>query len=583
MAGSSVMLRRLLVAHLARYRLLLALVVCFQAAQAIAALYLPALNARLIDRGVARGDTGYIWRTGAVMVALTLGQIGFSVIAVYCGARTSMGFGRDVRLALFRRVNAFSAREVAQFGAPSLITRVTNDVQQVQMLVLMTCTMLVAAPITATGGVILALQQDVGLSWILVVAIPLLVVAVGGATVRMIPQFRRMQERIDRINQILREQLTGIRVLRAFVREPQEQARFQEANDLLTATALRAGRIQALMFPLVMAVVNLSSVAVLWFGADRVAGGAMTVGALVAFLTYLTQILIAVMMATFMAALVPRASVSAERIQTVLDTPSSVVVSPDALTELPRRGGIELRDVGFRYPGADEAVLSAISCRCGPGETLAVIGSTGSGKTTLVNLIPRLIDVTDGSVLVDGEDVRRLAPELLTSRIGLVPQRPYLFSGTVATNLRVGRPDATEADMWEALTVAQAAEFVRAMPGGLDAPITQGGANVSGGQRQRLAIARAVIRRPDIYLFDDSFSALDLTTDARLRAALAPVTADAAVLIVAQRVSTVRGATRILVLDGGRAVGLGTHEELLRTCPTYGEIVASQAGAEAAA
>lgn len=573
------MLIRLLRAGLRPYTRVLGLVVVFQAVQAIAALYLPTLNADIIDRGVAQGDTGYIWRMGGLMLAITVGQIFFAVVAVYFGAKASMGFGRDVRARLFRQVHSFSAQEVALFGAPSLITRITNDVQQVQMLVLMTCTMLLAAPITALGGIVLALRQDVGLAPVLLVAIPVLLAVVGFAISRMIPQFRSMQERIDRINTVLREQLTGLRVVRAFVREPYETARFGDANASLTATALRAGRIQALMFPSVMAVVNVSSVAVVWLGADRIGRGDMTIGALVAFLTYLTQILMAVMMATFMAVMTPRAAVSAERIQTVLETDSSIVISDRPVLGLTSRVGLELRDVGFAYPGAEEPVLDAISCGCGPGETLAIIGSTGAGKTTLVNLAARLIDATSGTVSLGGVDVRDLSPEALSTAIGLVPQRPYLFSGTVASNLRYGKPDATDDELWEALRVAQAADFVTAMPGGLDAPISQGGANTSGGQRQRLAIARALVRRPSLYLFDDSFSALDLATDARLRAALSPHTADAAVVIVAQRVSTIRGANRILVLEDGRAVGLGTHDELVASCPTYQEIVASQASA----
>ena len=572
------MLIALLRRQLKAYRPVLWLVVVFQAVQAAAGLWLPTLNADIIDKGVAKGDNGYIWRIGAVMVAASLVQLVFSVAAVKVGSKAAMGFGRDTRRDLFHQVNDFSSREVNQFGPPSLITRITNDVQQVQMLVLMTCTLLLAAPFTAVGGVVLAVRQDAGLSWIFIVTIPLVLVAQGSIIVRMTPTFRLMQEKIDRINGLLREQLTGIRVVRAFVREPEETVRFREGNESLTATALTGGRLQSLMFPTVSLFVNMASVAVVWFGADQIASGEMrNIGALIAFLTYLTQILMSVMMATYMAALVPRASVSAERIMEVLGTPSSVVRAADPVRLTVERASLEMRDVGFHYPGAEHAVLSGISFTCEPGEMTAVIGSTGSGKTTLVNLVPRLFDATSGSVLVGGVDVRRLAPEDLWSRVGLVPQKPYLFSGTVASNLRYGREDATEEEMWDALRIAQAEEFVRAMDGGLEATVAQGGSNLSGGQRQRLAIARAVVRRPDIYLFDDSFSALDLATDARLRAALAPRVRDAAVIVVAQRVSTIRNADRILVLEDGEAVGIGTHDELLSTCPTYQEIVESQA------
>ncbi|NBQ98856.1 MAG: ABC transporter ATP-binding protein [Actinobacteria bacterium] len=572
------MLVALLRRQLSAYRSVLWLVVAFQAVQSAAGLWLPTLNADIIDKGVARGDQAYIWRIGAVMVCASLVQLVFSVAAVKVGSKAAMGFGRDTRRDLFHQVNDFSSREVNQFGPPSLITRITNDVQQVQMLVLMTCTLLLAAPFTAVGGVILAMRQDIGLSWIFIVTIPLVLLAQGSIIVRMTPTFRVMQEKIDRINEILREQLTGIRVVRAFVREPEETVRFRDGNDSLTRTALKGGRLQSLMFPTVSLFVNMASVAVVWFGADQIGSGRMrNIGALIAFLTYLTQILMSVMMATYMAALVPRASVSAERIMEVLDTPSSVVSASDPVRITAPRASLEMRNVGFHYPGAEHAVLEGISFVCRPGEMLAVIGSTGSGKTTLINLVPRLFDATSGAVLVDGVDVRELAPEDLWSRVGLVPQKPYLFSGTVASNLRYGREDATEDEMWEALRVAQAEDFVRTMDGGLEAAVAQGGSNLSGGQRQRLAIARALVRRPDIYLFDDSFSALDLATDARLRAALAPRVTDAAVVVVAQRVSTIRNADRILVLEDGEAVGLGTHEQLLESCPTYIEIVESQA------
>ncbi len=577
------MLIRLLRTYLRNYKPQLVAVVVLQSAQTIAALYLPSLNADIIDRGVARGDTGYIWSTGGTMLLITLLQIVCAATAVYFGAKAAMGFGRDVRSGIFHQVSDFSAREMGQFGAPSLITRITNDVQQVQMLVLMTCTLLVAAPITAVGGVVMAIREDGGLSWILTVSIPVLVICILSVVSRMVPQFRKMQERIDTVNRVLREQITGIRVVRAFVREPAEAKRFGDVNADLTDTALRAGRLQAFFFPIVILVLNSSSVAVLWFGSGRIDTGQMQIGALIAFLSYLAQIIMAVMMATFMVILVPRAAVCAERIVEVLDTPSSVVRAEVPVTEVHTAGRLELRNVGFHYPGAEAPVLTDVSMVAEPGQVTAIIGSTGSGKTTLLSLIPRLFDATSGAVLVDGVDVRDLDPHTLWGRIGLVPQKPYLFSGTVASNLRFADPLATDQQLWAALEIAQATDFVRAMPGGLEAIIAQGGSNVSGGQRQRLAIARALVRQPEIYLFDDSFSALDLATDARLRAALAPHTAEATVIIVAQRVSTIIHADQILVLEDGESVGLGTHAELLETCETYREIVESQMTAEEAA
>jgi ATP-binding cassette subfamily B protein len=574
---------RILKEYLAAYRRPLSLVVLLQFVGTMAALYLPSLNADIIDSGVARGDTGYIVRTGAMMLMVSLVQILCSGAAVYVGARTAMAFGRDLRAGLFHRVGTYSSREVAQIGAPSLITRNTNDVQQVQMLVLMTCTMMVAAPIMMVGGVLMAMREDLGLSWLLAVCVPALFLAVGFIISRMVPGFRLMQTRIDGVNRILREQITGIRVVRAFVREPVETRRFARANDDLTDVAVRTGRWMATMFPTVMLIMNLSSVAVLWFGGHRVDAGSMQIGELTAFLAYLVQILMSVMMATFMLVMVPRASVCADRIGEVLETDSSVVPPAEPVTVLDRHGELELRGVGFSYPGAETPVLRDVSLSASPGTTLAVIGSTGAGKTTLLNLVPRLFDATQGQVLVDGVDVRRLDPELLWSRVGLVPQRAFLFSGTVASNLRYGNPEATDEELWQALEVAQARDFVEAMPEQLAAPISQGGSNVSGGQRQRLAIARALIRRPEIYLFDDSFSALDLATDARLRQALRPVTRDATVVIVAQRVSTIVDADQIVVLEDGAVVGRGTHDELLETCTTYQEIVASQLAAEDAA
>jgi len=569
--------------YLKPYQAALIAVVVLQFLGTIAALYLPTLNADIIDNGVAKGDTTYILQVGGVMLAITFVQVACTIAAVWFGARSAMGFGRDTRAAVFHRVGSFSAREVTHFGAPSLITRTTNDVQQVQMLVLLTCTLMVAAPIMCVGGIVMALKQDVGLAWLIALSVTVLVVAIGLIVTRMIPQFRRMQKRIDAVNLVLREQITGIRVVRAFVREPVERERFGVANAELTDTALRVGRLMALMFPTVMLVMNVSSVAVLWFGSLRIDAGEMQIGSLTAFLSYLVQILMSIMMATFMLVLVPRAAVCAERLTEVLDTESTVVPPAAPLTGVPVTGHVELRGASFRYPGAEDPVLQDISFTAVAGRTTAIIGSTGSGKTTLLSLVPRLFDATEGSVLVDGVDVRELAPEELHSRIGLVPQKAYLFSGTVASNLRYGKEDATDEELWEALRIAQADDFVRALAEGLEAPVAQGGTNFSGGQRQRLAIARAVVRRPSIYLFDDSFSALDLGTDARLRAALRPITRESTVLVVAQRVSTIVDADQILVLDDGRIVGLGTHDELVAGCPTYAEIVDSQLPAGAVA
>jgi ATP-binding cassette subfamily B protein len=561
---------------------LLVAVIVFQLAQSIASLYLPTLNADIIDHGVATGDTDYILRVGMVMLAITLLQVLCAITAVYFGAKAAMALGRDLRRAVFERVSEFSEREVSSFGAPSLITRSTNDVQQVQMLVLMTATLMVSAPILAVGGVIMALGLDLQLSWLLAVAIPVLLVAVGLIIVRMVPLFQSMQRRIDRINKVLREQLTGIRVVRAFVREDVETTRFEKANAELTDVGLRAGRLMAIMFPIVMLVLNVSSIAVLWFGAFRVEEGSMQVGTVMAFLQYLMQILMAVMMATFMAVMIPRAAVSAERIGEVLDTESSVRQPAAPVVTLDTTGSIIFDGVSFSYPGAEQPVLRDLSFVIEPGTTTAIIGSTGAGKTTLVNLLPRLFDATAGRVLVDGVPVAETDQDLLWSKIGIVPQKPYLFSGTVRSNLRYGKPDAGEDDLWHALEVAQARDFAEALDGGLDAPVSQGGTNLSGGQRQRLAIARALVKRPEIYVFDDSFSALDLATDARLRAALARDVAAATLVIVAQRVSSIRAADQILVLDDGAIVGRGTHDELLEHSSTYREIVESQLTVEEA-
>lgn len=573
------MLVSLLRTYLRPYRRELTAVLVLQLIGTIASLYLPSLNADIIDFGIARGDSGYILSTGAMMLTVTVLQILCSAGAVYFGARTAMAFGRDVRAAIFHRVGEFSARELAGFGAPSLITRTTNDVQQVQLLVVMVCTMLVTAPIMGVAGIVMALREDAGLSWLLVVCVPVLLIAIGLIVTRMVPQFRRMQERIDDVNRVLREQLTGIRVVRAFVREPAESRRFADANAALSDTALRVGRLQALIFPTVLLILNASSVAVLWFGAIRVDSGELRIGALTAFLNYLIQILMSVMMATFISMLIPRAAVCAERINEVLDTSPSVLPPEKSIVDPPRRAELEFRGVELRYPGAAEPVLCDISLHATAGSTTAIIGSTGAGKTTLLSLIPRLIDVTAGEVLVDGVDVRSLDPEVLRARIGLVPQRAYLFTGTVASNLRYGNPQATDEELWQALEIAQARDFVE----DLAMPVSQGGTNLSGGQRQRLAIARALVRHPEIYLFDDSFSALDLGTDARLRAALRPYIKESAVVVVAQRVSTILDADQIIVLDNGSIVGAGPHAELLDTCPTYREIVQSQLTLEQAA
>ncbi len=577
------MLTRILRTYLRPYGSLIGAVLLLQLLQTVATLYLPTLNANIVDQGVVKGDTAYIVRTGAVMLGVTLFQISCAIGAVYFGARTAMALGRDLRAAIFARVLSFSAREVGHFGAPSLITRTTNDVQQVQLLTLMISTLFLSAPITCVGGIILAVRQDGPLSGVLLVSVPALIGLIGLIVVRMGPLFRSMQERIDRVNQVLREQITGIRVIRAFVRDEHERLRFAEANRTLTDVSLATGKLMALMFPTVMLVVNISSVGVVWFGAHRIDSGGMQVGSLIAFLSYLIQILIAIMMATFMFIMIPRAQVCADRIQEILDTESTVTLPEHPVTNVPARGEVEFRDVSFHFPGAEEPVLRDITLVARQGETIGLIGSTGSGKTTVINLIARLFDATSGTVLIDGVDIRELGAETLAHIVGVVPQTPYLFSGTVASNLRYGKPRATDEELWRALEIAQAAAFVREMPGGLAAPIAQGGTNVSGGQRQRLAIARALVLRPEIYVFDDSFSALDYATDAALRDALHRETADATVIIVAQRVSTIREADRILVLDGGRITAAGTHAELMQSSDTYREIVLSQLTEEEAA
>jgi ATP-binding cassette subfamily B protein len=569
-------LTRLLRTYLSRYKRELVLVVVLQLLATAAMLYLPTLNADIIDYGVARGDTDYILHTGVVMLAVTLAQVFGSVVAIYFGARASMATGRDIRHDLAHRVNDFSQREMGKFGAPSLITRTTNDVQQVQMLAVMSVSLVIMAPIMCIGGIIMGIRVAPGMWWVLAVAVPLLGLFMTVAINRMIPGFRAMQERIDAVNRVLREQITGIRVVRAFVREPEEIERFGIANDRLADASLRVGRVFALMFPVVMGITNVTMVAIIWVGGHQIVDGNMEIGALTALMSYVMQILMAVMMVSFLAMLAPRAAVCAERIMEVLETPTSVAppAYPAGFSTDPAE--VEFKGAAFAYPGADEPVLADLTFACRPGTTTAIVGSTGSGKSTLISLIPRLIDTTAGAVTVGGTPVADLDPDLLRSVIGVVPQRPYLFSGTVASNLRYGREDATDDELWEALRIAQAADFVAEMPDGLESAIAQGGTTVSGGQRQRLAIARALVRRPSVYLFDDAFSALDVATDARLRAALAPATADSTVIIVAQRISTIANADQIIVLDRGRIVGRGRHDELLTSCPTYSEIAESQ-------
>ncbi|HWU20939.1 MAG TPA: ABC transporter ATP-binding protein [Nocardioides sp.] len=570
------MLLRLMREHLRPYRGWLTAIVLLQFASTAAMLYLPKLNADIIDKGVVLGDTAYVVRSGALMLAISLGQAVCSVSAAWFGSHIAMAFGRDLRAEVFGRVGRFSAREVAAFGAPSLITRATNDVQQVQMLTMMTCTMAVQIPIMMVGAIVMAMRVDFGMSWLVAAVVPTLAVLVGFVVSRMVPYFRKVQERLDGVNKVLREQITGIRVVRAFVREPLETERFAVANDSLTDVSLKAGSWMAAMFPIVMVVANGASVALIWFGGHRVADGTMLPGALTAYLSYLMQIVMSVMMSTFMLMMVPRSAVCADRIGGVLGTDSSVTPPARPVTSVGVAGHLDFEGVSLTYPGAEQPVLRQVSFQARPGQTVAVIGSTGAGKTTLVNLVPRLLDATEGRILVDGVDVRDLDEELLWSRLGLIPQRAFLFSGTVRSNLRHGKPDATDEELWAALEIAQGADFVRAMPEQLDAPIAQGGTNVSGGQRQRLAIARALVRRPEIYLFDDAFSALDLATDARLRAALKPETRESTVVIVAQRIATIRDADLILVLEDGAVVGRGTHDELMASSETYQEIAASQ-------
>ncbi|MDQ1075237.1 MULTISPECIES: ABC transporter ATP-binding protein [Microbacterium] len=575
------MLAKLLIRYLKPYRWLLLALLVFQFAAAMASLYLPRLNADIIDQGVARGDTNFIWSRGMIMLVISLGQITASIIATYFAARAAMAAGRDIRRDVFEKVSGFSERELSQFGAGSLITRNTNDVQQVQMLAMMGATMLVSAPLLALGGIFMALQQDVGLSWLLGVSVPVLLIAAGLIIARMVPLFRSYQSKLDAVNRIMREQLTGVRVVRAFVREGIEEERFRRANTDIMIVGRKVGSLFVLLFPLAMLVLNVTLVGVIWFGGIQIDSGTVEIGTLFAFMQYVAQILMGVLMASFMTVMIPRAAVSAERIAEVLDSHSTLERPVNPVTAFPEPGAVEFDDVAFAYPGAESPVVTGVSFAARPGETVAIVGSTGAGKTTLVSLIPRLFDVTGGAVRVGGVDVREADLDGLWKGIGLVPQRPFLFSGTVASNLRFGREDATDDELWRALEIAQGRDFVEAMDGGLEGRIAQGGTNVSGGQRQRLAIARAIVHRPSVLVFDDSFSALDLSTDARLRQALWDELPEVTKIVVAQRVSTITGADRIVVLEDGRMVGLGTHEELLETSATYREIVESQLGVEA--
>jgi ABC-type multidrug transport system fused ATPase/permease subunit len=573
---------RMMRTRLRPYRMQVSLVLALIVIQTVLGLYLPNLTADIINNGIAKGDVSYIWRTGGLMLALTLVQGLIAVVATYFASRTSMGVGRDLRAAVFGHVLRFSAREMNSFGTASLITRNTNDVQQIQIFLQMALTIMAAAPIMMVGGVIMALREDVTLSLLLVVAVPLMAAIVLIMLFVAVPQFQSMQVKIDRINQVLREQITGVRVIRAFVRSGYEEQRFAAANASLTATGLRVNRIFVLAMPVLMGIMNLSSVAVIWFGGHLINSGQMPIGNLTAFLAYILLILMSVLMAVMMVILVPRAEASAERIAAVVRVEPSITSPEHPVTVANPKGVVEFREVTFGYPGGEQAVLRDLTFQLRPGETTAIIGGTGSGKTTLLNLIPRFFDVSSGTVLIDGVDVRDRPLEELWSSIGLVPQQAYLVGGTVADNLRFAAEDATDADLWQALQVAQARDFVATMAGQLEAPIDQGGTNVSGGQRQRLAIARALVKRPLIYLFDDCFSALDAATDARLRGELGAETREATVVIVAQRVSTILSADRIIVLDDGVVVGSGTHEQLMVSCEAYREIVVSQLGEGAA-